>query len=243
MDINYKKIIKDLMGQDAKEHGYKLSSMRKCFSKWEIASFDKYEDEYNCYYGITLNLLKDGEITLVAGGTKVVRNFSDEDGFIKVISEYAEFMRNEGFMIIDNNKNKPRFKGKDNDYLYQNYAEISENYRVDNNLDPEIEISERIIHVLDSIEECKGKSFSDIKENLMQIAAYYTDTLLSIEDTRFEFEDDKFAIIYNEDEQCTFPLKDVIAVWLGEHGNSMIKYACEDFLAEEDFNKIDWGVM
>ncbi len=240
MDIQYKKIIKELMWKDAKEQGFEMSSSKQCFSKWDIASFDKYEDEYNCYYGITLNMLKKGEITLIAGGVKVVRNFTDEEEFRNVISEYAEFMRNEGFMIIENNKNKPRFKGKDNEYLYHNCKALSSEYCSNNGVSGDETIMDRITRVLDSIEKCRGKSFSDVKEELMQITAFYAETLLSIENTRFAFEDDKFAMIYNEDNECTFPLKDVIAVWLGEYDYNSIRLACEDFLSDEDLNEIDW---
>ena len=40
MEMNYKKIIKEKMLDDAKAHAYKMSSERPCFSRWDVASFD-----------------------------------------------------------------------------------------------------------------------------------------------------------------------------------------------------------
>ena len=118
---------------------------------------------------------------------------------------------------------------------------LSERFYDSHDISNNMSVAERISCVLESIEKCRCISFADTKEELLQISAFYVASLLMIENTRFVFEDEKFAKVYKGDSVCTVPLKDVISVWLNEKSFNIIKSVCEDFLTREELSKIEWN--
>ncbi len=236
-----KKIIKSIMGKDAKERGYACRHDKPCFSKCTVASFNKYVDECCVGYDIDIDPISMTDVTLQVRQEKYSKTFTDEESFKQAIAEFEEIMVNKGFDELEKVILKPRFKSADNQYFYTIYNNLCEVYHRQHKITNDVKIADRIHMIIESIEDSKGKDFADVKEDLIMVAAFYSETLLLVENTRMVLEDDSFVIIYKGDRIQTQPLGDIISSWCGEHGYSLINGVCEDFLTEEEFNKIVWN--
>ena len=240
MDIQYKNIIKEKMLDDAKAHGYKMTSLRPCFSKWEVASFDKYEDEYNCSYSITISYIPKDQIYLVVGGQKIIRTFKGEEEFRNIIDEYAAYMRDEGFELINSLMRRPRFKIADNEYFIENYKALAEEFHKSNDIPEDTDFVDKIYYINDRINELKGVDFETAKPEMMVLAAYLTEILLECGNSEFVF-DEIYAAIKG-DHAPVIPLRTILGVWREDFGENKLKFACSQILKDEEYNAIDWKI-
>ena len=126
MDIEYKKIIRQIMGKEAKKRGFKMSSLKPGISKWPIASFNRNYDGHSQTYEITLELYNPGEAVLNCYRTEIKRTFDDEESFKKAIEEFSQYMNETGFRILDEETDKePGFRLRDNKRILENYQEMA----------------------------------------------------------------------------------------------------------------------
>jgi hypothetical protein len=243
MEMNYKKIIKEKMLDDAKAHGYKLTSERPCFSRWDVASFDKYEDEYNCSYSITISYIPKDQVYLGLAGDKITRTFKGgEEEFKNIIDEFAAYMRNEGFDAIEAVVKKPRFKIADNVYFFENHEALADEFCRNNDVPENADFIDKIYYINDRINDLKGMDFETAKPKMMALAAYFTRIILERGNLELVFDEIYAAIRANHSYSPIIPLRDILSVWLGDNGANSLKFACEQVLLREEYEAIDWKI-
>ena len=244
---HYKKIVNDVMGPDAKENGFKYNGRTSVgYSKSLLAEYErKIDDNYTQSFLIDYNFISN-ELELQANGIVELRSFDgSEEDFRRVISEFADIMRKEGYKNYDESLKEPRYTMAEQGYLLKNYKRLSEEYCRENNIKTDLDFEEKIYCINDRIIVLKGKEFEEVKNELIMIAAFFADTLLQCEGTTMKVygDLDYFAIVEGNISAVN-TLGTILNAWYEKSQNkyNYLKVACEGLIPEEQFEAIDWKI-
>jgi len=78
LEIEYKKIINQKMGKEAKARGFKMVSLSPGITKWPIAIFKKSVDGHSQKYDINLDLVYN-KVIFRCGKHTIEKKYEDED--------------------------------------------------------------------------------------------------------------------------------------------------------------------
>ena len=185
MAIQYKRIIKQIMGPDAAARGFVAGKLVSAgLMKRHLASYEKeYDDNLSLGFDIELDTVF-SELELQSCGLSETRKFDkdDEDSFRNVINEFAQIMRDKGYDLVEKCAAKPRFTSDDQRFLRNNYKQLSEQLYAERSIDPELSFLDKLYLIDEMIVSCRGKSYEEVKKELIKIAGFYTTTLLECEE-------------------------------------------------------------
>ena len=238
----YKKIIKEIMGQDAQNNGFRIAKKTSVgYSKSLLAEYERRIDERLVLrFSIDYDFVAK-ELELQTNGINEVRSFDgSEQDFRRVISEFADIMRKEGYKNCDKALKEPRYSMAEHGYLLKNYKQLSEKYCKDNSIDSDVDFVGRINHINDKIAILKGKEFEDVKDELIIIAAFFATTLLQCEGTTMQdYGDlDYFAIVEGNLSAVNI-LDTILDAWYEDSLNNPLKDACDGVIPDEQLEALD----
>lgn len=127
MEIQYKKIIKEIMGPEAKKRGYTISSHRKLLATRPMAYFNKEVNGRSAMlFEITEYLIGPKTLFLRCQGKQIHLKYDDEASFRECIQTFNKYMIEEGYDAIDKalTTKKPRFYDEDNFFVVKNYEDV-----------------------------------------------------------------------------------------------------------------------
>ena len=244
MEIEYKKIINQKMGKEAKARGFKMVSLSPGITKWPIAIFKKSVDGHSQKYDINLDLVYN-KVIFRCGKNTIEKKYEDEESYTNIILECAKFMNETGFKMLDEKiANEPGFRVEDHRRILEGYQKLADEFVNKNNIDETIAFGDRIYLIVSKINELKNKDWGSIKEELLLIGAYYCATLLTYPDTRIGGLE--AGMIRKPDRSTIYgpngivdPLFNVYNAWMKDEDES-IKRSCADVMAKEEYEAFDW---
>ncbi len=243
MAIQYKRIIKQIMGPDAADNGFAPAKLDPPgLSKRMLANYEKdFDEEYSQGYSIELDTMS-SELELQSCGLWETRKFDrdDEDSFRSVINEFAQIMRDKGFSLLEEYAAKPRFSIKDNQFLLNNYEQLSEQFCREKGIDIKMPFLDKLYMIDSLVVSCRGKDFEEVKEELIKISAFYTTTLLEREETT-QYYGDEYSVLIRGKLGALNVLVIILAWWLNEKNENYVKKTCTLILAPDKLNAIDWN--
>ncbi len=127
MEIQYKKIIKEIMGQEAKKRGYTITSHRKLLATRPRAYFDREVDgKITGHFDITEYLIGPKTLFLRCIGKEIHLKYDDEASFRECIQTFNKYMIEEGYDAVDKafTTKKPSFSNEDNFFVVKNYEDV-----------------------------------------------------------------------------------------------------------------------
>ena len=78
MAIKYKKIIEEIMGEEAKKRGYKITSHPKLIVTKPLATLERTVDELPQAIDITEDLLHKGDVFIWFEGKKMIYHYEEQ---------------------------------------------------------------------------------------------------------------------------------------------------------------------
>ena len=238
----YKKIIKEIMGLEAKKNGFKIAKKTSTgYSKTMLAEYERRIDEifvqrFSIDYDFVIKKLE-----LKTVGITETRSFDgSEEEFRRTISEFADIMHKEGYKNCDKALKEPRYSMAEHGYLLKNYKQLSEKYCKENNIDSDMVFVEKINHINDKVASLRGKEFEEVKEELIIIAAFFATTLLQCEGTTMQdYGDlDYFAIVEGNLSAVNI-LDTILDAWYEDSLNNPLKDACDGVIPDEQLEALD----
>lgn len=242
MAIQYKRIIKQIMGPDAAERGFVAGKLAPAgLMKRHLASYEKeYDDNLSLGFDIELDTVF-SELELQSCGLSETRKFDkdDEDSFRSVINEFAQIMRDKGYALLDEEAAKPMFTREDQRYVRNNYKQLSEQLYAERSIDPELSFLDKLYLIDEMIVSCRGKSYEEVKEELIRIAAFFTTTLLECEEAEQYYTND-YSVLINGEMGAVNVMDDIMGWWLNERNVNYVEITCRLILDPDKINTIDW---
>lgn len=247
MAIQYKKIIKEIMGSEAKKHGFKIGKNGPAgISKRNLAVYEKKIDEiYTQSFEIEYDSMFH-ELTLWAGKIRETSKFENDDeaSFRKVVNQFEEIMKGRGYQAFIDEEAEPRFTIAEQGFLLKNYRELSacfySKYSIDCKANDNAELIEKLEFIVKKVDECRGKEFADIKENMIEVAAFYTELILNCADASIEGYKgfDNFTIVKGN-MGVIYPLNSILSLWTKERKDLFIYHTCRVMLTNEQFDSLE----
>ena len=243
----YKKIIKEIMGPDLKERGFKpvklespgLSrTMLACYEKEYDKSIHQISIEISCFIYLELYAIE----------VRETRTFDNKDieSFRQVISEYAEIMREKGYRLIDEYAekiaNRPEYTAEEQLYLLYNYERLAEEFCRENQLDKDMPFMDKMCLLKDLVESSRELPFEEVKEKLMKIAAFYAMALLGCEKVNSYLVNSggRYLTVSGALRGTIQPLRTLLFYWLNERDSSILKSDCKSVLQPEQYDSLEW---
>ena len=124
MSIKYKKIIEEIMGDEAKKNGFTITTHPKLLATKPLAYFEKIDGERSQMFEITEYLIGPKTIFLRCCGNEIHLKYEDEQSFRECINKFQEFMINEGYNLLQYAARRPIFTKKDSEYVFNNYEKM-----------------------------------------------------------------------------------------------------------------------
>ncbi len=249
MAIQYKKIIKKILGPDAEKNGFKRGKRGLSgISKRTLACYEKeYEDGYRLSFDIDFDIFSD-RLELLACGINEERSFdsSDAESFKKVISEFAEILREKGYQLMDETARKeaarPKYTAEEQLYLLNNYESLAEDFCRENQVDKDMPFMDKMYLVKEKVESSRELPFEEVKENLMKIAAFYATALLGWEKVNSYLVNSggRYLTVSGALRGTIQPLRTLLVYWLNERDSSILKSDCKSVLQQAQYDLVDW---
>ena len=102
MAMKNKKIIEQIMGKEAKEHGFRISSHPALLATKPLAYFERTKNGKNQMFEITEYRIFPGKIFLRgASSNDITLGYHNEEEFEKCIHLFYEHMMKEGYDFLD----------------------------------------------------------------------------------------------------------------------------------------------
>ena len=243
MAIPYKKIIKDIMGPDAKENGFVLGKNGPAgLFKRTLASYEKIIDStYEQGFDIEYDSGED-KLVLWSGTIREERSFEKDNEalFRKIIAEFAAIMKEKGYKAWKEAEKIPRFSMPEHGVVLKNYEEISAQFCLDNNIDNTMNLLDKLNLIVKKVDNLKDKEFDAIKGDLIKIASFYTASLLACDETRIKkYGDlDYYAIVCGRIGALN-TLNVILNLWLESENELFVYNTCEAILSKEEFKALN----
>ncbi|SFU67383.1 hypothetical protein [Butyrivibrio sp. INlla21] len=244
MAIQYKKIIKEIMGPEAKEHGFDIGKIASGgFYKRTLINYEKkIDDLYVQGFDIEYEFVGKNELVLRAAGLNETIAFEkdNQDSFRSAITEFALIMREKGYKLFEEDEKKPRFHSFEHGYLLNNYKDLSRKFYNENNIDNTADIMDKLGIVVAHVDAERNKDFSEIKDELIKITAFYATTLLECEGTKMLYENrgiDYFAIVQGKTGAIN-TLKTILRLWSDGDEKQFIYHSCLVALSKDRFESL-----
>lgn len=87
----------------------------------------------------------------------------------------------------------------------------------------------------------RGKSYEEVKEELIKIAAFYTTTLLECEEAEQYYSND-YNVSISRGLGAINVMLIIMAWWLNERNENYVRNTCRAILSPDKFNAIDWNL-
>ncbi len=196
MSIKYKKIIEEIMGEEAKKRGFSIKSHPKLIATKPLGILERTVDERNQSLFITEDLIHKGDIYIMFEGKRMTYHYEDEETFRMAISQINEFMLREGYSKMDEWLKRPFLKKADREYLKNNYSELYQKYQ---NLVGEKTLRDDILNISEMINSLTNKEWVEVKKELIDIMGITAGIILNkIPNTYMYDSDDYFYMIREE---------------------------------------------
>lgn len=246
MAIQYKKIIKKIVGPEAEKNGFVPAKLVPAgLNRRMLANYEKdFDETYSQDFSIELDTIN-SELELLSFGLSETRKFdtNEEDSFRSVINEFAQIMRDKGYALLEEDAAKPRFSLAENGYLLKNYQQLSEQFCSDNRIDSRMSFIDKICLINDRVIACRGKAFEEVKEELIIIAAFFTTTILECDGvTLYPTHGLDFCVLIQGNMGAFNMLWTIMELWLDEGEENPLKSSCFTVMSSDKFNAIDWKI-
>lgn len=193
--INRKKIIMEIMGEEAEKRGFTIDFERKQASFWPIAIFKRTGPQQ--LFEIREDLEEKGKLSLMHLFTKeYVLYYTNNESFVEAIKKFQAKLIEEGFDLLDKKRNQPSLSKQDYDYVCQNYVNLAQSFGLNNGIDIDnVSFGNAIDIIEKSISSMVGKDWDSIKQDFYSVTAFYIQLLLRIPDTKFYQYDGKVLYV------------------------------------------------
>lgn len=203
--INYKKNVKELLLPNAEEHGFNMRILKGQMTKKSLGFFERTVGEvYQCFE-IYEDLLREGTVVLLSypwGNFEV--NYSDEKSFREAIETIAKAMNDEGYKALDKKLVEPRIISDDYLFIRDNYLKLSDDFCKAHGVISKDNNSDNLKLVTDSVLAIRGKEYGEVKEEILRIAAFYADALITVSNGQVYWDDDNQVFMIIRDNQYKF---------------------------------------
>ena len=181
MAIKYKKIIEEIMGEEAKKRGFSIKSHPKLIATKPLGILERTVDEQSQSLFITEDLIHQGDIYIMFEGKRMTYHYEDEETFRMAISQINEFMLREGYSKMDEWLKRPYYKREDIIFVRNNYEKDYEKY-IDEN--PNTIINDDLLHICQMVESVYNIEWTVAKKQLLLASEILTGLMLDkIKDT------------------------------------------------------------
>lgn len=245
MAIQYKRIIKQIMGPDAAARGFVAGKLGPAgITKMTLARYEKeYDEHYSLGFHIELDTVFD-KLELWSCGIKEERSFdiNDAESFRQVISEFAEIMRERGYRLMDEAAAKPRFTFSENIHLMDEYEQLAEEFCKENQVDNDMPFMDRLCLIKEMVEASRESSFDEVRQKLIKIAAFYAVALLGCDKVNSYLAHNMglYLTVSGAWRGTIRPLQSIFDLWLNETDRNIIKDDCKSVLQPEQYDSLDW---
>ncbi len=242
MGIKYKKIIEEIMGKDAEEHGYTIQRGARLLTRRELAVFVRTDKKGQNFY-INQSFLEEDTVYLDCKD-RIDAHYTDEDSFRKSIIEFNNYMLNEGYEYLEKKSHEKHFSKVDGDYVRDNYEELVDKlikngtYLNKNNMKQSFEALFAIIS------NTFSKEWDDARDEMFAVTAGITYLLL---DSKYPIQMTEhpkgYAYFLDRQEGLKFPISEcplhvVYATYMTKDIESILKPSIKRLLTEEEWDEI-----
>lgn len=175
MAIKYKKIIEEIMGEEAKKRGYIITSHPKLIVTKPLAILERTVNELHQSIDITEDLLHKGDVFIWFGGKKRIYHYEDEDSFRRMVGEINEFMISEGYEKMDGYLKMPYYLKADYEYVRSNFERDYNEYKINHNCS---NIKDGLTSICTDIADTYNVEWSLAKERIVYISEVLTGIML-----------------------------------------------------------------
>ncbi|WP_294242770.1 hypothetical protein [Pseudobutyrivibrio sp.] len=130
MSIKYKKIIEEIMGEEAKKRGFTIISHPRLIATKPLGILNRRIDEMSQSIHITEDLIHKGDVYILFEGKKLTYHYDDEESFRQVIHEINDFMLKEGYSKMDEWLEKPYYKQEDILKIKSDFEKTYDEYKL-----------------------------------------------------------------------------------------------------------------
>ncbi len=242
MGIKYKKIIEEIMGEEARRRGYKIEAGVGLLVTRQLAIFSRVDGKGQ-HFIITKNLLEEGTLYLDCG-QRISSYYTDETSFRKSISEFNEFMLDEGYKYLEKKLEEKHFTHEDSEYVKKNYKEIAIELLKAGVVIDKDNLKDSFESLFELLEEAFSKDWDSAIDTMYAVTAGITyllvDNIFPIE--IIDFDDTSFYYLSRKDGlQFTFsesPLHMVYATYKLKNMEPFLKKRIRCFFTEEELKEI-----
>ena len=174
MNINRKRIIKELITKKAEIKGYKYYSARKLLVTRPLGFFVKEIAGHEVGFDIIEDLLNEGVIIFQCLGERFSYKYTDEQSFEGCIKQIADYLEKEGYEKLEKalamSLERKEFAPEDYLYVLHHYQDIATNYINEQGI---LKNSpEKAIDVLcDDLNQLFDDEFEKVKDTLVTLSA------------------------------------------------------------------------
>ena len=180
MKINRKEIIKSIIGESAKTHGFTLEWGTPVRGTWYILSLKR--EGLGQRIDFIEDISRPGELKVNGFDNARFRyeyDINDKESYRNIICQIKKFLETEGYQILDKRRLLPVLHEDDFDYISKNYCVLSELFCEKSEVDiDEIKIVDAMDLICASFSEIQGKQWDDIKFVFYEIVSFYIGVLL-----------------------------------------------------------------
>ncbi|WP_026651754.1 hypothetical protein [Butyrivibrio proteoclasticus] len=190
MKNTYQKIIKEVIGPGAKEHGYTYSCSGAMIMTKPLAMYKRTVDGYTQMIYIYQNLIKQDEIVFCYKGLNkgIKYNCSSEEEFEKAVEDMKERLENGGYAELDDILNSPyRLKISDHEYFRDSFELLWKKFETNHDMgkgDDLLTSLELLDKFAKETSELDGEALINF---LYEIAAEYGKVISELPDSYMEW--------------------------------------------------------
>lgn len=174
MSISYMKIIKEVMGEEAQNRGYKITSHPKLLATKPLAYFRRKINGFSQEFEITEYLIGPRTIFLRVMGKEIHLEYDDEETFRNCIKKFHNYMITEGYELLEKNTEVPVFSTNDILFVKNNYEALAKDFYKER----PVSFEKGVELVVENINIIIDSDWDEIKSELMGIAGALTFILL-----------------------------------------------------------------
>ncbi len=226
--MNKTRIIKELIGPEAEQHGFFLvkNAPNGAFKKM-LASYEKKIDElYWQGFDIEYDSSQNDELVLRAEGINKRIAFvkNDQTSFRNAITEFAQILHETGYSNFEDDEKKPRFLPSEHGYLLKNHIELADQFCRSHAINRDMSFSDKLNYIVDNVMALRDKEFNDVREELVNIAAFYISVLLETEGVMIvEYRGYDYYALVNGKRGTANALKDIFMLWSRGNENAFVQ--------------------
>ncbi|WP_026651748.1 hypothetical protein [Butyrivibrio proteoclasticus] len=193
MKNTYQKIIKEIIGPGAKEHGFTYSCSGAMIMTKPLAMYTRKGDGYNQMIYIYQNLIDPKEIKFCYKGLETSVSYickSDED-FRNAVLDMEKQLQEGGYDELDELLNSPfRLKREQKEYFRDNFEALWKKFEANHDMGDTKDIKNALILLDEYYKEANLISGEDLLDYLFQIAAEYGKVILELPNSYTEWNEE-----------------------------------------------------